>query len=232
MPQLIAQGESPQHRWRRLIAPGATITLGRTAGLWSTPWDGQISRRHVTVSLQGDRAHVCLVEGARNPVFYRGRRSTDFVMRPGEHFVIGGTTFTLADEQARVSANAPLPATERTFAPEELAQLSYRHADRRLESLSRLPDVIQNSTSEEELFIRLVNLILSAIERASAAAIVRLAPDRNTGQAEVLHWDRRILAAADFHPSERLIHDALEKGRSVAYLWAGETPEGGGRLHP
>ena len=106
-------GEAPQD-------PGAggsrvTHVIGRQSGEWSTPWDDRISRRHVAVLLQGDRLNVDLLPEARNPAFYRGHQSDQFSLRAGDHFVIGQTTFTLADERVHVSLDLPRPAGERTF---------------------------------------------------------------------------------------------------------------------
>src|SRR5687767_4408672 len=119
MPDLIAQGQQSQHRWRRKLPAGKALAIGRAAGPWSTPWDERISRRHVEVSLREGRLHVAALAEARNPVFFRGRKSESFSIAPGEHFVIGGTTFTLADERANVSLDVPHPADERTFSLEE-----------------------------------------------------------------------------------------------------------------
>src|SRR6266545_2080849 len=102
MPDLIAQGPDPPHRWRRKLPADAQVVLGRAAGVWSAPWDDRISRQHVQIRWDGGQLHVAALEGARNPVFFRGRKSTAFEVQPGEHFVIGGTTFTLADERVNV----------------------------------------------------------------------------------------------------------------------------------
>ena len=118
MSDLIAQGSQPQDRWRRPLPADMPQVVGRQAGGWSTPWDERISRRHVEVCYQSGSLHVRLLAAARNPVFYRGRKASDFELKPGEHFVIGGTTFTLADEQVYVSLEVPLPEHERTFTAE------------------------------------------------------------------------------------------------------------------
>ena len=248
MPDLIAQGPQPQHRWRRKLTPGSRQVIGRASGPWSTPWDERISRRHVQIVLREGELHVETLEDARNPVFYRGHKSDRFTLRTGEHFVIGQTTFSLADERANVSLDVPRPHGERTFTLDELRAAPFRQADKRIEVLSRLPDIISGSASDQEMFVRLVNLLLSGIERATAAAVVAVKEDfglpisdcglginsesaiRNPQSAmvEVLHWDRRILAGTDFRPSERLIRQAVETGESVAFVWsANQSREAG-----
>ena len=224
MPDLIAQGAQAQHRWRRKLPVGATLTIGRAAGPWSTPWDDRISRRHIEICWQDGRLQVSTIGEARNPVFFRGRRQDAFEVRPGDHFVIGETTFTLTDERARASLDLPLPVDQRTFSLDELRHQPYRRAGERIEVLSRLPDIISGSASDSEMFVRLVNLLLSGIGRATAAAIVSVPSASEDAPVEVLHWDRRILAGGDFRPSERLIRQAVKAGESVAFVWGSTQP--------
>jgi adenylate cyclase len=237
MPDLVAQGPLPQNRWRRRLMSGARQTIGRAAGAWSTGWDERISRRHVEVVWDGQRLHVQTLEGARNPVFYRGHKSDSFALRPGDHFVIGQTTFSLVEERAEVARNLPQPAGERTFTLAELRAAPFRRADQQIEVLSRLPEMISGSASDQELCVRLVNLLLSGIERATAAAVIEVGSASINPAAEpasgdspaagpiaVLHWDRRVLSGADFRPSERLIRQSLEGGASTAFTWSASQP--------
>ena len=222
MPDLIAQGQQSQHRWRRKLPVGTPLVIGRAAGPWSTPWDERISRRHVEVSLREGRLHITALPEARNPVFFRGQKSESLSIAPGEHFVIGGTTFTLTNERANVSLDVPHPADERTFTLEELRQQPFRRADQRIDVLSRLPDIIAGSQTDAEMFVRLVNLLLSGIPRAAAAAIVAVGEGH---VVEVLHWDRRILSGTEFRPSERLIRQAIEQSKSVVHVWSASLKE-------
>jgi adenylate cyclase len=238
MPDLIAQGPQPEHRWRRKLVPGVQQTIGRQAGAWSTPWDDRISRRHVEIVFDGTELHVERIVSARNPVFYRGIATDVCLLKPGDHFVIGGTTFSLVDQRANVSLDVPRPAAERTFGADELRRYRFREADKRIDVLSRLPEIISGSASDQELCTRLVNLLLNGIDRATAAAVVQVSakskvqnsksshPTTNVESeklnsfVEVLHWDRRILASSDFHPSERLIRQAVAAKESVAHVWS------------
>ena len=93
-------------------------------------------------------------------------------MKPGEQFVIGNTTFTLNDQRAVATLDLPRPAGEQTFSAVELRRRPFRESDTRIDALSRLPEIISGSVSDEELFTRLVNLLLRGIDRATAAAVV------------------------------------------------------------
>jgi adenylate cyclase len=245
MPDLIAQGPQPRDRWRRKLAPGVKQVIGRAAGAWSTAWDERVSRRHVEVVWHEGRLHVAALPDARNPVFFRGHKCDTFSLRPSDHFVIGQTTFTLVDERAAVAADVPRPAGERTFSLEELRGAAFHHADQRIDVLSRLPEIISGSASEQEMQVRLVNLLLLGVERASAAAVVEVRgqgtevrgregeapaepPKSGPQSAVILHWDRRQLSGDDFRPSERLIRQAIESGAGTAFVWSADQPRGKG----
>lgn len=226
MPDLIAQGAEPHQRWRRPLTPGRAFTIGRHAASWSTPWDDKISRRHVQARWDAGRLELVRLPEARNPVFFRGRQTDHCWLRPGEHFVIGQTTFTLTDAKVQVSLHLPHPVTEQTFSSEFLRQARFAHADQRIDALSRLPQVISSAGSDSELCVRLVNLLLSGIPLATTAAVVSLPPTDRSAEIDVLHWDRRSVSDADFTPSDRLIREAVESQQSRLHIWRGRPSVG------
>jgi adenylate cyclase len=224
---LIAQGPLPYQHWRRAIPPDQWIVLGRGAGTWAVPWDEHISRRHARLHWRDGQLEVERLATARNAIFLRGQEAVHFELRPGERFVIGETTFSLADDPADVAVEAPQPAEELAYSTKDLEALRFRNADQRLEVLSRLPDVISGSANDEELFVRLVNLVLAGISRAETVALLELkAGPIATAEVRILHWDRRIAHSGPFHPSARLIREALRRRQSVLHVWRpGTTPE-------
>lgn len=228
MPDLVAQGPRLEDRWRRGLPTGEAVLLGRGAGgAWSVPWDERISRRHAELLYRDGVLRVRRLPQARNPIFARGREQASLTVRPGEHFVIGQTTFTLTTEQARVSLNAPLPLEEQIFGPGHLEQLRFRHADQRIEVLGRLPELIAGATSDAELWVRLVNLLLVGLPRAGAVALAEAtAIGTLEPQVEIVHWDRRLATGEGFEPSQRLIVAALERRQTVLHLWRGDVAAG------
>ncbi len=248
MPDLIAQGEEPQQRWRRPLGVGQSVLLAPSGAGWAVPWDAQVSRRHVRICWNGRRLEVRREPEARNPVYLRGQESDRFELQPGEHFVIGQTTFTLADQRVTLTATAPRPVQQQSFSAQYLRQVPFRNPDRRIEVLSRLPEVISGAAGDYELFVRLVTMLLAGVPRAQAAAVVAVAdvardrtddfevaaaprvfegpPDdlQQAGPAEgvrVLHWDQRLAVGSDFHPSQGLIVEAVRSGQSVLHVWRG-----------
>lgn len=224
MADLIAQGANARNRWRRTLPVGQCVVLGRTAAGWSVDWDARISREHAEISWDGKRLEVRQLPSARNAIFVRGRPAAEFGLAPGEHFVISETTFTLADEHVQVAGNVPRPVQEQRFTSHYLRQHRFRHADAHIEALSRLPEVISGAASDAELKVRIVNLLLAAVSRAGAVALVeaRSLDDARPAIA-VLHWDRRLVTGDDFQPSERLILEAVRRKESVLHVWNADS---------
>lgn len=222
MADLIAQGTEPQQRWRRLLRPNQRFVLGRDAGVYSTPWDQQISRHHAQAWWEQGRLCVEKIADARNPVFYGGQPSDAFHVSAGEHFVIGQTTFTVASDTVKWLADLERerPAEEQTYSAQALERVRFRNADQRIEVLSRLPEVISGAVNESELFVRLVSMLLAGVPRASAVALVAVdEKSHHGGPVHVLHWDRRLLGGDEFQPSQRLVLDAVRRGESVLHIW-------------
>jgi adenylate cyclase len=200
------------------------VVLGRACGGWDVPWDSLISRRHAELVWQDAALLVRRMPTTRNPIFRAGKADDEFTVRVGEHFVIGGTTFTLVEDGLRMGVEAPPGATEQAFSPAYLQSLRFRDADERIEILSRLPEVIQGAASDEELFIRLLGLLLAGIPRATSAAIVAVETTSTPGgQVRVLQWDRRRDCSSTFCPSGRLIRRAVDAETSMVNVWPRAT---------
>jgi adenylate cyclase len=222
--ELIAQGSEPQQRWRRRLRNDERFVLGRESGVWATPWDGHISRQHAVAAWMDGKLDVERLPDARNPIFVEGKEVDHFSVKPGEHFVIGQTTFTLATDEVNFSLELPRPVEEQTFSAQYLQRIRFRNADQRIEVLSRLPDVISGAVNDTELFIRLVNMLLAGIPRASAVALVAV-EDCDQPRVRMLHWDRRLATGEVFQPSQRLIVEAVQRKQSVLHVWgAGRDP--------
>jgi adenylate cyclase len=219
MTDLIAQGPEAHQRWRRKLPANVPFVLGREAALWSVAWDEHISRKHCDAIYSGGRLHVTKLPTARNPIFFHGKDSASFSLRAGENFVIGNTMFTLVEEQALVAHNLPRPVTEQTFTADYLKQLQYKQPDRRIEALARLPEIIAGSSSDSELSARIVNVLLTGLDRTEAAAVVIAPPNDPAAKVQVLAWDRRTIDFADFAPSDRLIRQAIDSGESIVHVW-------------
>ncbi len=172
---------------------------------------------------------------AANPVFYRGKVCPRFSIRPGEHFVIGQTMFTLANQRASVTFDAPQPTQQHSFSAQYLRQIQFRNPDHRIEVLTRLPEALSGTTEDHELFVRLVSMLLAGAPRADAAAVVAVEGQVDPQNPQplpvrVLHWDQRLAISRDFQPSHGLILEALRQEQSVLHVWRGLGQENTARF--
>ena len=229
MPDLIAQGSARQERWRKEIpdpASGSEIYLGSHAD-WVVPWDSTISGRHLRLTpLTEGRLRVRVLETVTNPVYFRGEVAADFVVVPGEHFVIGTTIFTLANRPGSSLSEKQGDVTEHAYDLQELQRRRFQDAGSRIEMLSHLPDLILGSESDEELLVRVASVLLRATPAASAVAIVsnpsvtKGKEENPTAEIDILHYDSRSLEKETPTISNRLVHHATRTRESVLYLWA------------
>ncbi len=221
MLELIAEGPEPKQRWKQTLESGRRYVLGRgvEADL-PVPWDGAISRRHVSMIVTDGRVLVERLEGATNSVCVRGEIIERGELSSGEQFAIGRTIFHLSQRDSEPSGSPQAPFQEVTFDAQTLRQVRFRDADRQMEVLMHLPDVINGARNDDDLFYRLSNLLLAGVAHADVVAIVRLTPGDSVDHT---HWNRRRETASEFRPSSRLVIESLRRRHSVLHLWQAAT---------
>lgn len=224
MADLIAQGPQRDQRWRRNLNEGAEVTLGRSEAEWDVPWDDRISRVHARLRcVEPNRIAVQRLENARNPLFFQGERRDSFTMMPGEHFVIGQTTFTLATRPSVIDEGSPGPSvTEHAFAAGVLRGRGFRDAASRIDVLARLPELIVSSANEGELLARVAGVLLQGIPDAHSVAILRVHKGEVVSGKpvlDILHYDSRLPQTEARQPKGALVRRASERGESVLHLW-------------
>ncbi|MFK7777951.1 MAG: adenylate/guanylate cyclase domain-containing protein [Gimesia sp.] len=219
MLELMIYGSSPQNSSRICLEIGQELVLGRSPQAEiSVPWDDRISRKHAVVVVQQKQLSISKNASAENHIFLSGSEQDDFVLKPGNSFVIGSTTFQLLDSSSSVSSPSESPLEEVTFKPNELLKVRYRDADQRIDVLAHLPDLIMDARNEADLFHRLVTMLLSGVKHADAVAVVRL---NDEGRVEVPFWERRRQTQGEFRPSGRLVLEAIKNSRrTVLHVWA------------
>jgi len=230
MLELIAVGPKfPEDRgqyWQKTL-PRHEIRLGRAESCdWEVPWDQQISRWHATLVCGADgRLNVRKNPNAKNRIFVRGDSANEFTLAVGEQFVIGDTTFTFQEH----ASNPDLTATvqELTCSRQELEQVKYVDAAERIDILAALPGIIRYSPSEEELEIRVLDVLLKGIPGANDAALVSLnaTDDSQQPDMQVRRVASRYERASSFQPSRRLVIEAVRRRRqSVLHAWNPDVP--------
>lgn len=230
MPDLIAQGPARQQRWRKEVpdpASGIEVHIGRTKADWLVPWDTTVSSRHLRLTpLPEGRLRVRILDAVTNPVYFRGEVGVDFIVVPGEHFVIGATVFTLANRPGTSMPEKQGEVTEHAYDLKDLQKRRFQDSGSRIEMLSHLPDLILGSGSDEELLVRVASVLLRATPAASAVAIVSQQSDteelesNSSESMRILHYDSRSIGKETPVISSRLVHHATRTRESVLYLWS------------
>lgn len=216
MADLIASSRDGSQRWRRPL-PDAPVKLGKQPGPdgWAVPWDGYVSAFHATLLWQDGKLHVRrrIDPPTKNPIYFHGQPADEFDLAPGEQFAIGETVFTL--EEA-----AP---AEVTIGREELKGVRYVDADRRLEALAALPEVIRYSPSDSDLEHRVLQVLLDGLPHARAAAVVQFLRDQSQPPNDLKIAVRAGLGrsgVAEVRPSRRLVYNAIVRDRKcVGHIW-------------
>ncbi len=230
MLELIAIGTTPEQRCTVRLQPGRPLEIGRgtQAGL-AIPWEPHLSQLHLTLLADdSDKVRLEIAEGTPNPVFVAGEPVTSSDLASGDFFVVGQTSFHLGHGTDSHSASDHPEGIEAVrFEPGQLEAVPVRDPGKRLEVLTRLPELIWGARSDDDLHHRLAGLLLAGVTHADAVAIVELTPnDTDTPAISVLHWDRRQETAGPVRPSSRLVRDAMgDSAHSILHTWDAEQAE-------
>ncbi|MCA9039359.1 MAG: adenylate/guanylate cyclase domain-containing protein [Planctomycetaceae bacterium] len=217
----------PHQKDHFTLIPGESYVIGRDESADIViDWDKAISRKHVRIDVSSDSLQMELHPDSTNPIFSDGRSTSSCRLKSGDIFVLGSTRFLVLQKSAETGETDVPPFQEMAFDQQELKQIRFRDADKRLEVLANLSEVIRASRTESDLHSRLVNLILAGVPYAEAVAIVELT---SQGEVKINHWIRRHETAGSFRPSSRLIIDSLaQKKRSILHVWEKrEEPDSG-----
>lgn len=215
---LIAQGQRPAQRCKILLNTGDEVLIGRSPDA-DLPilWDPSVSRRHVRLKCLSDEVEIERIPGAQNPVFVDGQAVDALRIPTGGRFVLGLTSVLISQTDVESPWPSNQPIEQFTFDRRELQNVPYLDAHKRIDVLAQLPELIRGARIDEELYHRLVNLLLAGVASAEAVAIVNVKPDE---QVEVLHWARRLETAGAFHASSRLVRQAITiSKRTVLHVW-------------
>ena len=101
-------------------------------------------------------------------MFFNNVPADEFSVHHGESFRIGNTLFTLHDEDAPI---------EISVAAKEVRNVRFENADKRIEALAALPEIIRQSPDDARLEHQVVQALMEGILHAEGAAVVRLLPE-------------------------------------------------------
>ncbi len=254
--------QARQYGRRFPLPAGKPIHLGRDEGKMdiAIPEDDQISRFQAILTWEPGKERLTVQTRPTIPPNYptppanqtlvfddKLKKLVDApggacVVGRGDSFWIGQTRFTLHSDGEQ-EAESPVDQTvaprqeERTRA--QLEEIPFANPGAALRAMEQLPATIRAVTSEQGLFRQMLKVVMDAMPRADAAAIVRVPPDGPP--AGVAGTDKRLVmlesnvrpnsahGQGGFVPSKRLSHRAIvERRRSCLHCWSPDQAGGTG----
>lgn len=228
MLEIHAIGEEPSQRSIRILSESQTCSLGRSSRCEiAAPWDPKISRIHAEVTLEHGSVQVRKLETSKRSLIYRDQELTSILLRAGEEFRIGDTTFLLIAASDPAASDAePAGFEEYTFAPSELRKVPFVQTQgKSLELLTTIPKLMRDATDDTSFAAAMVDLLLEAIPHCSVAAVVvfddaePLADDGQPVKPTITRWNSRDEGIGPFRPSRRLMITAMSSAQSILHLW-------------
>jgi len=216
---VYAQGPEANQNRAMQLEPNRDYLIGRDAEAdFCIDWDRAVSAQQAVMRVDHNQVKVTQRKAARNPLYFNGQIVDECNVPVGSLFVLGQTQFVV--QAGNQDSHGPLspPVEKVTFDRAHLKAISFRDADRRIDVLSRLPEVIWGARNDADFYHRLANLLLAGLVHADAVAMVEIKPGSHT-DVEVLHWDRRHETAGQFRPSSRLVSDSFDQHNSVLHIW-------------
>ncbi len=231
--------ESGTSQIQREISEGESVTLGRASHCdWVIDWDPTISREHAIFKMENGLFVANLARQARNPILYNNLKLRDVTLNPGQTFQIGysriqiekmrsgpPTVAKTIDYETEFSDSAS--SESQVFSSRDLQQVPFSHSERQLEMLSRLPEIISTSQSDDQFGERISRMLLQAIPKSTAVAVAKfdesaLPKDESLIDQFPKPETLRVVHRQNFHsrfiPSRRVILQALHQQSSVVHI--------------
>ncbi|MDA1231981.1 MAG: adenylate/guanylate cyclase domain-containing protein, partial [Planctomycetota bacterium] len=228
MLELLVTGKDTTQCFSTPLVESKTLRLGRSSQCEiSVHWDREISRIHAEVTLSHGYVLIRKLDAARNLLVYRDKESASVNLQINEEFLIGQTTFRVTstgDETTNIVKDSAV--NEYTFAPGELRKVPFVQTQgRSLELLATIPQIMRESQDDPAFAGAMVKLLLEAIPRCHAAAVVVFDHIREREDLDkipkpsLVRWNSRDDGAGHFRPSHRLMAKAISTQQSVLHIW-------------
>jgi putative nucleotidyltransferase with HDIG domain len=217
------------------LAPGETLTVGRTAPCDLQLDDPSVSRRHCSIRFADGVLQVSDL-GSANGTFINERRIHEGTARPGDLLRMGAAIVEVrdpegasetADDDATLDDSTVESMIQRTIEPSsyewlaasaderpapELALL--KRAQRHLATLHRVSELLAGARDIPRLADATLKMILQELAADRCAILLRRQGDL-PGEAEVLAARSKRLAAQRFAVSRTLVREVIAQGISV-----------------
>ena len=235
-----------QFAWRYTLPVGRSLRLGRVSAEadWVVPEDVMISGYHAAILWDGNTLHVRRRDKQdptlQRPVNNMGVGTTEVAecrLSPGESFAIGQTLFTVHPDGATAPAS-PVDASpvehKQEVTRDQLEGLAFTNPAAALKAMEQLPAYIKAATNEQGLFRQVLKVVMDALPRADAAAIVRIPSGGATPDLRVAVVEQHVRSPLHFGlhgfvPSRKLCYRAIhERKRSCLHFWSSDPGTGTG----
>lgn len=183
------------------------------------PGERYLSRRHVVLRAGGADVAVSRVEGARNPVLFKGEQNDSFHMRAGDHFVVGTTAFCLVGSAGGRGdpRKETAPSEQFSIGMDELRAPSDSGSRFLLLDLMELPEILR-SQSRQDFFVYACGLLRKTAQ-AEWSRVITL----RDGDPIILAEDASVDRQEDRPLSRSLIDAAIGQAPSpLSYSWSRE----------
>ncbi len=235
MLELFVIGPETAQRFSIPLTESKTLRFGRSSQCEiAVPWDRAISRVHAEVTLSCGYVLIRKLDSAQNLLVFKGKETSSINLQVDEEFLVGQTTFRLESTGAATTDILQDAAVnEYTFAAGELRKVPFVQTQgRSLELLATIPQLMRESRNDPEFAAAMVKLLLEAIPRCYAAAVVvfdkirELKVHDTIPDPSLIRWNSRDDGASPFRPSRRLMATAIRTEQSVLHIWDAPAEQG------
>ncbi len=224
---------APDKQVQRWEIPESEVLVGRPeaqepTGKVTVAGDPTLSRRHFWLgrTLTGLRVRRC--PEARNPIFFMGEDKADFELLPGQHFVVGSTTFQYSLSER--GSEPPTPAREMTLAHASRQGARERQASECLKAMTELLPRLKRATDEQGQWEGALEVLAGVLPRASSVMALRIDPEKLAGDQhdfyEIIHTYQPFAMSRPLPPSRRLVKTAFKTRETATHLWEDAGGEG------
>ncbi len=239
--------QARQYGRRFPLPPNKDLNLGRDEAKMdlAIPEDDQISRFQAILRYDSGKNKLLVTTRPPQPPSYPGPPANQtlvfdttlkkLVEAPGgkcevgrgESFWIGQTRFTLhpdGEKQADSPADATIAPRQEERTRAQLEEIPFANPAAALKALEQIPSAIRAATNEQAIFRHMLKVVMDAMHRADAAAIVRVPADAaEGGRLGLIESNvRPKLPPSDggFVPSRKLAARAVSSRRSCLHCWS------------
>ncbi len=212
------------------VSPGEFAIAGRrtpddTLDKMSIPFDPFISRRHFSISWDGDNAIIKKLPGAKLPINYHGNSMDEFAITLLDFFVISETRFTLLSEKKESGKD-----TFSTITIDKIEETRDKNPALCLNAILSIQPILISNPSSEDFQKKLPSIVLSILPPANSAMVLKINQNRQPDDdlfIDVVFFESR-KQDMDYFPSRTLASRSLKSGLPESHLWQ----EGSGECEP